>query len=358
MLRKSDGEQPMVLSKFYRPVSKPQHDACERAALRRLKKGLLRLAVAVLLTASVGCSSLFFYPVEPWAQNPTRIGLAYEDVVLIHPRGERVHGWWLPAAGDAVGAPRGTVYFLHGNAQNISTHIASVSWLPEAGFNVFLIDYRGYGFSDGKATLPNALADIQLGLDWLDASSRLRGKPLIVFGQSLGASMSIEVMAEKTNQSKASCAVFDAAFSGYRDIAGDVMQRSWLLWPLRPVVLPFMPAKSMDPVEHIGAVSIPKLLMHSKEDAVIPFAQGQTLYAAATGDKVFQPLLGDHIAAVRESSVQKRLLEYFYNHCAVSRPLPREPGIQNGVLSVPPIPPKGGSPTTSPAASDPRILQF
>lgn len=315
---------------------------------RALNRLFLRSVVALLLMLSVGCSSLFFLPMEPWAQNPTRIGLGYEDIVLIHPRGERVHGWWLPA----VGEPKGTVYFLHGNAQNISTHVMSVSWLPDAGFNVFLLDYRGYGLSDGKATLSNALHDIQLGLDWLGSSSRLQGRPLIVFGQSLGASMGIAVMSKEQNQARAQCAVFEAAFSGYRDIAGVIMKRSWLLWPLRPVVMPLLPTRELDPIERITEVSMPKMFMHSKEDRVIPFSQGEELYAAATGVKVFQPLLGEHIAAISDPSVQERLIEYFYNRCDVARPaLLNDGAMQNDVLVVPPT-------VAPPAANDSRILQF
>jgi fermentation-respiration switch protein FrsA (DUF1100 family) len=289
---------------------------------------------------------------KPWVQNPTRIGLGYEDIVLIHPRGERVHGWWLPA----VGEPRGTVYFLHGNAQNISTHIMSVNWLPDAGFNVFLLDYRGYGLSEGKAKLDSAIDDIQLGLDWLGSSSgspmsRLQGKPLIVFGQSLGASMAIDVMSAEENQEKAQCAVFEAAFSGYRDIAGVMMKRSWLLWPMRPLVLPLLPNHEMDPIERIADVLMPKMIMHSKEDAVVPFSQGEALYDAASSAKTFQPLLGEHIAALRDPTVQKRMLEYFYASCGIARPVLRDAGEgQNGVLAVPPA--------AVPTVNDARTLQF
>ena len=81
---------------------------------------------------------------------PARIGLAYQDVYLPTPDGVRLHGWYLPAQGEA----RGTLLFLHGNAENISTHIASVYWLPAQHYNVLLIDYRGYGESTGTPTLP------------------------------------------------------------------------------------------------------------------------------------------------------------------------------------------------------------
>lgn len=298
------------------------------------------------LILCVGCSSVYFFPMKPWLQNPTRVGLAYEDVVLIHPQGERVHGWWLPA----VGAPKGTLYFLHGNGQNISTHIMSVNWLPDAGFNVFLLDYRGYGLSEGRARLPDALADIQLGLDWLGNSGRLQDKPLIVFAQSLGASMAIDVLSEEENQAKAQCTVLEAGFTGYHDIASDMMKRNWLLWLMRPLVVPLLGGKEHDPINAISSVAIPKLMMHSKEDKVIPFAHGEALYDAASSPKEFQPLLGPHIAALRDPEVQKRVVKFFYERCGVKRPVEKEvaPSAKDNTVGSPLVP----------AETDKRTLTF
>jgi hypothetical protein len=274
----------------------------------------VRVAFVALLALASGCSSLVFFPMKPWVQNPANQGLAYEDIVLIHEDGLRIHGWWLPAKGDA----RGTVYFLHGNAQNVSTHVMSVRWLPAQGFNVFIPDYRGYGLSDGEPSLPQVLEDIQLGLDWLAASGRLKDKPLAVFGQSLGASMSTVVLAREQNQPLYQCAVLEAAFTGYSDIASDVMKRSWLLWGFRPLVVPWMPG-DIDPVDHIADISRPLLLMHSKEDEIIPYHHGETLREKATQPVQFQPLLGSHIESMRDPSVQGRMLEFLYDQCGVKK---------------------------------------
>lgn len=280
---------------------------------------LLRgLTLLLALSVLAGCGrNLMFFPMEQWVQNPARLGLSYEDVVLIHEDGLRLHGWWLPAAGE----PRGTVYFLHGNAQNISTHIMNVHWLPEAGFNVFLIDYRGYGLSDGEARLPAVLDDVQLGLDWLNASGRLDDKPLVVFGQSLGAAMSTVVMARAENAGAFDCLVLEASFTGYRKIASDIMKQSWLVSPFRLVVLPAMP-KDIDPVSHIARIEVPKLILHSKEDEIIPFAHGLEFFEAAAEPKEFQALLGPHIVALRSDDVRRRWLQFAYAQCGVRDPLP------------------------------------
>jgi uncharacterized protein len=294
---------------------------------------LFRLMV-LLLPLLAGCSSLYFLPMKPWLQNPANQGLLYEDIVLIHPRGERLHGWWLPAAGR----PRGTVYFLHGNAQNVSTHLMSVSWLPAQGFNVFLLDYRGYGLSEGKPRLDRAMSDIQLGLDWLRVSGRLADRPLIVFGQSLGASMTIPVLAREANHGRYDCLISEAAFTGYRDIASDVMARSWLLWPMRPLVVPFQP-RAHDPINHIAAIRAPLLVLHSDEDEVIPFAHGERLYDQATEPKTFQRLHGAHIASVRDPQVRDSLLQFMTQQCGARvapAPAPILPESKDDKTSVTP----------------------
>lgn len=274
--------------------------------LERVRPTLI-LALALL----TGCSGLFFYPEEAWRQNPARQGLDYEDVILIHPDGLRLHGWWLPAATDT---PKGTVYFLHGNAQNISTHLMNVHWLPERGYQVFLLDYRGYGLSEGKARLPGVLDDAQLGLDWLTGAERTEG-PLIVFGQSLGGALALGIMGREANQGKGDCVISEAAFTGYRDIMGEVMRNSWLLWPFSFIATPLVPDQD-NPIDRVAGIAPrPLLILHSQEDPIIPFHHGQSLYQAAADPKQFQPLKGGHIQSTRAEDVRERLLKFMGEDC-------------------------------------------
>ncbi|WP_111658020.1 alpha/beta hydrolase [Isoalcanivorax indicus] len=272
----------------------------------------LRLTLLSLFAAGLmGCTSVFFYPMSDWVQNPARQGLDYEDIILIHPDGLRLHGWWLPAATEEV---RGTVYFLHGNAQNVSTHLMNVHWLPEAGYQVFLLDYREYGLSEGKARLPGVFDDVQLGLDWLAGAQRVEG-PLIVFGQSLGASMLPYVLAREENEGKYDCVIMEAAFAGFRDITRDVMRGSWLLWPFSFVFAPFI-STDWDAQAHIADLAPqPLLLLHSHEDQIIPYAHGERLFEAAAEPKTFQRLRGGHIASVRDPAVRDRLLDFMNQDC-------------------------------------------
>jgi fermentation-respiration switch protein FrsA (DUF1100 family) len=227
-------------------------------------------------------------------------------VVLIEQDGTRIDGWWLPAAAPL----KGTVYYLHGNAQNISTHVLNVAWLPKAGYQVFLIDYRGFGLSDGEPSLSGSMTDIQAGLDWLNASGRLKKEPLIVFGQSLGASMSTWVLAQQQNREKADCFIEEAGFADYRQITNAVMKKSWLLWPLRPLIVPFIDDR-FSPVKVIGKLApIPILLIHSHEDQIVPFSQGEELYKAAGEPKTWLAIDGKHAQGPRDAKVRDKMLSF------------------------------------------------
>lgn len=273
---------------------------------------LLRLILLLTLLGLGGCSGLFFHPMSDWVQNPARQGLDYEDIVLIHPDGQRIHGWWLPSATDEV---RGTVYHLHGNAQNISTHLMNVAWLPKKGYQVLLIDYRGYGLSEGEPDLAGARKDIQLGLDWLYAADRVE-PPLVVFGQSLGASLATGVMGREDNAGKGDCVILEAPFTSYQSITRDVMRKSWVLWPFSFVVAPLMPDEA-DPVDRVGGIAPrPLLVMHSVEDGIIPFEHGRALYEAAGEPKTFQRLKGGHIQSTRAKDVRQRLLDFMQKDCS------------------------------------------
>ena len=157
---------------------------------RLLLKTLTGITLALTLLLQTGCSSVFFYPDRATYITPDRLNLEYEDVLLDTGDGETLHGWWLPADAPEDSA-KGTVYFLHGNAQNISSHLMNVAWLPGKGYNVFLVDYRGYGRSTGAPDIEGTLHDSETGLRWLMAQPQTDGAPVYLLGQSLGGALGI-----------------------------------------------------------------------------------------------------------------------------------------------------------------------
>lgn len=271
------------------------------------RRWLIKILLVVTVMLSSACSRLLFYPDSDWQRTPADVGVAYRDIHLTAADGIALSAWWLPAQGE----PRGTVLFLHGNAENISTHLASVYWLPEQGYQVLLLDYRGYGKSQGSPSLPEVFLDIDAALDWLLASGELRDQPLYVLGQSLGASLASYSLASHPQAlARLDGVVLDAAFTGYSDIAQEVASRSWLTWLFQYPVAWSMPS-GFDPVDHIAAIApVPVLIVHGRQDQVIPYAHGQALMAAAGSPKSMLSYDGPHIATFMDMENRQHLLTF------------------------------------------------
>ena len=143
------------------------------------QQALLVLLLTALLSACTATTGLFFYPQTVWISTPADADLHYEDVWLKAADGTQLHSWWLPAQGEEPDSGI-MVLYLHGNAENISSHSRSIYWLPASGVSVLALDYRGFGASAGLALLPAVLQDVEAAAAWL--RSRFPHKKLIVLG--------------------------------------------------------------------------------------------------------------------------------------------------------------------------------
>jgi uncharacterized protein len=271
--------------------------------LRRSR--ILLLTIVALLCA--GCSNaLLFFPSSTLVRTPADLELDYRDVFLESADGTRLHAWWLPAQGKS----RATVYFLHGNAENISTHIASVWWLPAEGIDVLLLDYRGFGRSEGRPTLSGVVEDVAAGLDWLAAELPAE-QPLVVLGQSLGASVAGYVTATRREQyPQLTAVVLDSAFTGFRDIAWDIATGHWLTWPFSPLVAWSMPAR-YELGEVIDRLApLPVLIVHGEADTIIPVKHARRLYRMAGQPRQLLLHPGGHIATFGAPENREKLLAF------------------------------------------------
>lgn len=236
------------------------------------------LLMAVLLQ---GCAGLFFFPEREHRLDPADHDIIYEDVWFTTEDDVRLHGWWLPAAGEADG----TVLFLHGNAQNVSTHIAAVHWLPDQGFNVFLPDYRGFGKSEGRPDFAGVHRDAEAALQTVLERDDVDPDGLIVFGQSLGASVAITLTAERGHATGVRGLVADSPFSSYRGIAREKFAGFWLTWPFQAPLSRTI-SDRFDPIDRVHRIApIPLLLLAGDEDRIVPPHHAQRLLEEA-GDPV------------------------------------------------------------------------
>lgn len=271
--------------------------------------GCKSIAVLLLCLALSGCTNLFLYPDRVHHLPDRALGTPAEDVWIAAPDGSELHALFLPAQGQL----RATLLFLHGNAENLSSHVHAVSWLPTQGYAVLALDYRGFGRSQGVADVDAIHEDAAAALAWLAARDPAVTGPLVIYGQSLGGSVAIRLVAQAdvAQRQRIAAVIADSAFASYRGIAREKLAQLWLTWPLQwPLSLLISDRYSAeDAVRHISP--IPLLLIHGERDAVVDIGHAQRLYAAARDPKALWLVSeGGHIDAVRREPVRHRLQDY------------------------------------------------
>ena len=263
-----------------------------------------------LIALTAGCSSPFFFPDRKFYSDPAELNPDYESLYLDTADGGRIHGWWLPAK---TPLSKGTLLFFHGNAQNLTSHVINLAWVSDAGYNLMVFDYRGYGQSVGDPNVSNALQDARAAFEWV----RLKEGPLFIVGQSLGGALAIAfVAANQDVQARIQGLVIDAAFSGYRAIAREKLAAMWLTWPLQ-YPLSWFVISGPDPVDEIAKLTgLPKLLIHSRKDTVIPFSHGDRLFQAATPPKQRMITETEHTYTFTAQTYRQTLLDFLqaYSH--------------------------------------------
>jgi len=283
--------------------------------------------VLLLVLQLSACTNLLFYPQSDLDFTPDQVGRTYRDVWFEAADGARLHGWFLPADSQADRGEACTVLFLHGNAGNIGTHLASVWWLPEKGYNVLLFDYRGYGRSAGSPSLHGLHLDTEAALHTVFAMKGVNPDRVVIFGQSLGGSIAITALAHSAYRHRPNALIIEGALSSYRGIVREKLAGFWLTWPLqRPLSLTI--EDDYRPLDAIGKISpVAVLVVHGLDDQVVPPHHGEALYAAAAEPKdLWLVPAAAHIEAFLTTKYRNRLLEFLASHCeprlVVNRLLP------------------------------------
>ncbi len=270
-------------------------------------KNLSRLLLLVLLISATGCSSLFFYPQKAHFDNPALKSVSYEDVYFMTSDGLKLHGWYLKAKDKS----RGTILQLHGNAENISSHVNSVLWLTLEGYDVFTFDYRGYGRSEGSPTQDGVHRDAQSALETVLTLPDINKERLFVLGQSLGGAIAVYAVANSEHKNHVKALILDSAFSSYRDIAREKLAQFMLTWPFQyPLSLLFNDDYS--PVKWIRTVHpLPVLIIQGDQDTTVPVHHSSILYGTALDPKELWVVNGvGHIQGLSVIEIRRRFLEY------------------------------------------------
>lgn len=272
------------------------------AGISDMRHTLLALLSALLLTGCSSLTSLYFHPQSLWLQTPDRFDIDYRDEWITSSDGIRLHAWRLLPDKPDPDAP--VVLYLHGNAENISTHARSMYWMVNEGVEVLALDYRGYGASEGRAVMPGVLNDVKAAALWWRAEHPNR--KLAVVGQSMGAALAVNLASE---EGYADILVADAAFAGFPAIARSALGKAaplgWLVYPFTLLI-----PNDWDPETRAHDVSVPTLMMHSRMDEIIPYEHGRKVYSAMQHDACWLESIGPHIGSFRYDTVRSATLRF------------------------------------------------
>jgi alpha-beta hydrolase superfamily lysophospholipase len=250
------------------------------------------------------CTSVFFYPNQQSYFQPEFFGLDYEVVEIVTSDGVKLRNWWLKPQSN----PQGVVFFLHGNAENISSHIASVAWLPAAGYGVFMLEYRGFGQSEGQSDVPGILRDINAGMQWLGDQEQAQHLPRYLLGQSVGATLAAYYAGVEKPDIEG--LILDAPFTGFRDIAREKLASWWLSWPFQYPLSWLVPAQYSVLAVKEGLANYSMLLFHSKDDVIVPGHHGQSICIAVGSSCRSIEVEGPHISTFSQAKPRQQALHF------------------------------------------------
>ena len=234
---------------------------------------------------------------------PSELGLDWQAVALTTADDITLDAWWLPAE-DA----RAALLFLHGNAGNISHRLTSLEQFNRLGLSVLILDYRGYGKSEGKPSEAGTALDADAGWRWLKAWRRLSMRRAAV--------------------------ILESPFRSVPDMGQQLYP--WL--PVRALARLHYPT-----IEYVTQRSAPLLVIHSEDDEIIPFAEGQAVYEAATSPKELLVIQGGHNTGFLDSEANYlRGIDDFLNGAGLTRESPGRSRQAHVPLSVSSLAGAGG----------------
>ena len=217
--------------------------------------------------------AFIFYPERHLSGFPSDDGMEYQDITLRGPDEMTIHGWFIPGRGKAV------VLFFHGNGGNISHRIEKTRLLFYPEISSLMIDYHGYGRSDGIPSEGACYLDALTSWDYLVFERHFESNQIILFGESLGGAVAVDLAARK----EVGGIILESTFP---DI-GVVANRFF------PGLSVFLKRK-FDSLSKISRVRAPLLQLHGDQDDLVPYELGQRLFEAANEPKEFFAIKGAH----------------------------------------------------------------
>jgi uncharacterized protein len=251
--------------------------------VKRLKRMIWQIIIAIggvyiLLVALLFLfqGSLVYRPTRQFAATPDQVGMQYEDVSIQTSDGVKLHGWFLPAESE-----KGTVLMFHGNGGNISHRLETIAIFHRLGYNVMIIDYRGYGQSQGSPSEQGTYRDAEAAWAHLTRTRKIDADKIVIFGRSLGGAVAAWLAVEKHSAGL----ILESTFTSVPDRAAELYR----YLPVR-----FLARMSYNTLGRIDKLRCPLLIIHSPDDEIIPYHHGRQIFESAKEPKRFQEISGRH----------------------------------------------------------------
>lgn len=213
-----------------------------------------------------------FHPVRYDGGVAWNVPARAQDVWLTTADGIRLHGWFFQTEKTPA---RATVIYFHGNGGNLS----NVGWvgkrLADRGLDVLLLDYRGYGRSEGQIDGELGLyTDGDAAYDFVTQTRGVNASKIIFYGQSLGTA----VAADLASRRQCGAVIIESGFSSASEMASNV-------FPWLPSRLHVLAKNRFESARKLSQAGCPLLITHGDPDEVIPTDQSRLLFAAAKEPK-------------------------------------------------------------------------
>lgn len=220
-----------------------------------------------------------YRPTSEIEQTPDAVGLDYDDVIFTGDDGLALSGWFVPAG---VGVP--VVLICHGNGGNIGHRLATLRILHGLGLSAMVFDYRGYGRSQGTPNEEGTYRDAMAAWQYLVQKRKIAPESIFLLGRSLGGA----VAAQLAGRVHPAGLIVEGAFTSI----GDLGQQMYPMFPVRRLL-----RYRYDTRDAIGRAGCPVLIVHSRDDEVVPLSHAHQLHAAAREPKRLVELEGPHAEA-------------------------------------------------------------
>ncbi|MBN1443977.1 MAG: alpha/beta hydrolase [Planctomycetes bacterium] len=238
-----------------------------RAWWRTAARWIVGIVLAYLLGSALiaGCQRRFiYYPDARDAPKPTGEPFRdLEDVTLTTEDGLRLRAWYWPGSRPI------TLVIFHGNAGSRVHRLEWVRDLHDRGLSIFLLDYRGYGGSEGSPSEKGLYRDAEAAVRWLEERG---AQQLVYVGESLGTGVAVELAVRRPP----AALILQSGFSSLVDVG----RTHFGIFPVSLFL-----RDRYENLRKIDRVECPLLMIHGERDTIVPVELGRRLFDAAREPK-------------------------------------------------------------------------